>query len=112
MPKFTLYATQELLASNVKSAGTVIVGKEISVTFTVCIAVETFPLASVTVHVTEVVPVGKPPIGALFVTLAIVQLSVIVGGTKVCELTQLVAFRFTVNGATITGAVTSTTVIT
>ena len=48
------------------------------VIITVCVAVAVFPLASVAVQVTVVVPTGKVA-GASFVRLAIEQLSAVAG---------------------------------
>ena len=53
----------------------------LSVTVTVCVHVAIFPLASVAVQVTVVVPFGKAE-GALFDTVTFVQLSLTEGVPK------------------------------
>ncbi len=61
--------------------GQVIVGLTVSLTVTVWVDVVVFPLPSVTVQITVVLPNGNA-IGASLVTLAILQLSVVVGTPK------------------------------
>ena len=88
------------------------VGLVSSITVTVWVAIVIFPLPSVTVQVTVVTPIGNA-IGALLVILAIEQLSVTVGVIKFTPVAKQVdADKFSAIGAVITGAVTSTTVIT
>jgi hypothetical protein len=58
IPKSTLVAVLPSLADTVTFTGQVIVGTERSRTFTRCVAVAVFPLLSVTVQVTMVVPNG------------------------------------------------------
>ena len=59
-------------------AGQVITGGMLSVTVTIWAQVAVFPLASVAVQVTVVVPFGKTA-GALLLTVVPVQLSLIAG---------------------------------
>ena len=70
-----------------------------------------FPEASVTVHVTVVVPTGNA-VGALFVTLAMVQLSVVTGVPKLRLVTvhPVVKVVAIFAGAVITGMMLSITV--
>src|SRR5688500_19784968 len=82
-----------------------------STTFTVCAAVAVLPLASVTVHVTVVVPSGKTD-GASFVTLN-AQLSLACGVPNATfEAEQAVASvpTVTAGGAAMVGSVLSATV--
>ena len=58
-----------------------ITGGMLSVTVTVCVHVEIFPLASVAVHVTVVAPFGKVA-GALLLMTTPEQLSLAVGVPK------------------------------
>ena len=111
VPNATPVAAQEAFAFTVMFAGAVIVGKVTSVTVTNCVAVFTFPLPSVTVHVTVVVPSGNVA-GALFVTEATEQLSNVTGVPKTTPEATQEAFEFKVilAGATIVGNVTSETV--
>ena len=74
VPKFTPVAVQPLFIVVCTFAGQVIVGITSSVTVTVWVHVEVFPLASVAVQVTVVLPFGKA-VGALLLTVAPVQLS-------------------------------------
>ena len=71
-----------------------------------------FPLASVTVQVTVVVP-AKNSNGALFVTLATLQLSAVIGVPKTTPAAPQDADEATViaAGAIIVGFIASTTVI-
>jgi hypothetical protein len=73
-------------------------------------AVELFPAASLTVQITSVVPNGKVA-GALFVTLVTEQLSAVVGVPKTIPvaLHEAFAVALTVEGATIVGALVSST---
>jgi hypothetical protein len=86
-------------------------GLVLSFTVTVCVAVAVLPEPSVTVHVTVVVPNGNGD-GALFVTLATVQLSEVVGVPIFTLNATHEAFAFTVtfDGAVIVGFVLSFTV--
>ena len=112
VPNATLNALHVPFAFTVTFAGAVIVGFVLSFIVTVCVAVAVFPEPSVTVHVTVVVPNGKVA-GALFVTLATVQLSAVVAVPKVTVVaTQLLsADAVTFAGAVIVGFVLSITVI-
>ena len=112
VPNATLNALHVPFAFTVTFAGAVIVGFVLSFTVTVWVAVAVFPDPSVTVHVTVVVPNGKVA-GALFVTLATVQLSAVVAVPKVTVVaTQLLsADAVTFAGAVIVGFVLSITVI-
>ena len=79
------------------------------VTVTVCVAVAVFPLASVAVQVTVVVPIAKGGI-ASFVNVGVPQLSEPVGVPKATpEAVQSPASVFTVTfvGAVMVGFVTS-----
>jgi hypothetical protein len=58
LPKTTLVAVLPLLAVTVTFAGQVIVGAVASLTVTLCAHVAVFPLPSVTVQMTTVVPSG------------------------------------------------------
>ena len=111
VPNATPKATQLAFALTVIAAGAVIVGFIVSVTVTVCVAVAVFPEASVTVHVTVVVPTGNA-VGALFVTLAMVQLSVVTGVPKLRLVTvhPVVKVVAIFAGAVITGMMLSITV--
>ena len=93
-------------------AGATIVGKIESMTLTIWVAVAVFPLASVTVQVTVVVP-AKNSNGALFVTLATLQLSAVIGVPKTTPAAPQDADEATViaAGAIIVGFIASTTVI-
>ncbi len=59
VPRLTPVAVQPEFVVTLTVAGQVIVGGTLSVTFTVCVHVAVFPLPSVTVHVTVVLPSGK-----------------------------------------------------
>ena len=74
-------ATDEIVIA----VGATIVGFTVSTTVTVWLALTVFPLPSITVQVTVVVPIGNVD-GALLVTLATVQLS---NGTGVPKTTLL-----------------------
>jgi hypothetical protein len=78
MPKFAIPAPHDAFALTVNASGAIIVGLMSSNTTTNCKAVAVFPLLSVTVQVTVVVPIGKIS-GALFVILAMPQLSSVTG---------------------------------
>jgi hypothetical protein len=78
VPKFAITASHDAFAFTVSASGATIVGLMSSTTTISCVAVAVFPLLSVTVHVTIVVPVAKIS-GALFVTLAMPQLSAVTG---------------------------------
>jgi hypothetical protein len=113
VPKTTPVAVQLEFALTVTAEGAVIVGFVLSTTVTTCVAVAIFPALSVNVHVTVVLPIGKD-VGALLVTLATLQLSVVYAlpnkkdafGTL-----QLVdAEKTTFPGGTIIGKPLSTTV--
>src|SRR5690606_24185525 len=74
-PSATVAASQLLLSvAIVTGAGAVITGFWLSSTITVCVAEAVFPTASVAVHVTIVVPIGKVA-GALLDTVVPIQLS-------------------------------------
>jgi hypothetical protein len=95
----------------VKAAGATIVGRTVSITVTVWVAVAVFPLASVTVHVTVVTPNGYED-SPLLVTEATVQLSAETGvpSTTLIAIQLLLAETITLAGADIVGSVVSTTV--
>ncbi len=111
VPSTTLNAAQALLASTSTSIGAVIVGLILSRTVIICVAVFTFPLPSVTVHVTVVVPKANVA-GASFVIEATEQLSAVTGVPKTTPVAIQLAFAFKVifAGAVIEGKVTSVTV--
>ena len=113
VPNATLNAAHALFAFTVTFAGAVIVGLVLSTTVTTCVAVEVKPEASVTVQVTVVLPNGNAA-GALFVTLATEQLSEVTGVPKATPVAVHAVFVLTViaAGATMVGAMLSTTVIT
>jgi hypothetical protein len=93
-------------------AGQTIVGSSISVTVTICSQVAMFPLPSVTVQVTVVLPSGKTA-GASFVTEAIEQLSSTVGVPRTTPLavhSSASVFTATGAGQTIVGSSISVTV--
>ena len=98
----------------VTADGAVIVGSILSTTVTTCVDVAVFPLPSVTVQVTVVLPRGKL-VGASFVVPATLQLSAVVGVPKTIfakAVAQVPASTFTVTaaGAVIVGSILSTTV--
>ena len=107
-PKFTLKATHPLLAVSVKSDGAMIAGLIASLTVTLCVVVAWLPLASVTVHVTVVVPTGNIA-GALLVALATEQLSAVVIPKLIFEAPQAKLDGTVISAATIVGKVVSTT---
>ena len=92
-------------------AGQLITGPWLSKTVTVCVAVLIFPLPSVTVQVTVVVPIGKVA-GALLVTDATEQLSEVIGVPSEIPVAWHVLFEGVemFAGAVIVGKVLSTTV--
>jgi hypothetical protein len=92
-------------------AGAVMVGLMLSTTVTSCVAVAVLPAASVTVQVTVVLPNGNAT-GALFTTLATVQLSEVTGEPSATPVAVHAVLVFTViaAGATIVGLALSTTV--
>jgi hypothetical protein len=110
-PKLGITAPQLALAETVNAAGAVIVGFVLSFTVTNWVTVVVLPLLSVTVHVTVVAPKAKT-LGALLVTLAIVQLSVAVGkpSATLNAAQELFAVTTTFAGAVTTGACVSVTV--
>ncbi len=111
LPNVANVAEQELFAFTVMLAGTTIVGAVLSFTVTVCVAVAVLPEPSVTVQITVVVPNGNGD-GALFVTLATVQLSEVVGVPIFTLNATHEAFALTVtfDGAVIVGFALSFTV--
>jgi hypothetical protein len=110
VPNATLNATHEPFAATTTAAGAVTTGACVSLTVTVCVAVDTFPLLSVTVQFTVVVPNGKIA-GALLVTVATPQLSAVVGVPSTTVVAAQFAFAETTifAGATIVGFVLSIT---
>ena len=98
VPKLTPCATQPLFVIVVTGDGAVTTGAVVSVTITTCVAVFVLPFASVTVHNTFVVPIGKVA-GALFVTLDTEQLSPVAGVPNATVVLQPVAFTLTVSFA-------------
>ncbi len=112
VPNATPVAVQAEFVLTVNAAGAVIVGFTLSTTVTTCVAVAEFPAASITVQVTVVFPNGKE-VGALFVTLATVQLSAVTGVPSTTPVAVQAAFVFTVTaaGAVMVGRTVSTTVI-
>ena len=112
-PNATPVAVQLEFALTVTAEGAVIVGLVLSTTVTTCVAVAIFPALSVTVHVTVVFPIGNDA-GALLVTLATLQLSVVYAlpNTKAefVTLQLVVALKTTFPGGTTIGKPLSTTV--
>ena len=89
----------------------VIVGNTESITVTIWFAVVLFPLISVAVQVTVVVPIGKI-VGALFETTVPEQLSSITGVPKLTPVNEHVAVTCKIRsaGATKVGKIVSITV--
>ena len=110
VPKVTEVATQFASAFTVTAAGAVMVGRVVSDTVTVCVAVAVFPEASVTVHVTVVFPNWNVP-GALFVATSPEQLSEVVAEPKLTPVATQLASAYTVSaaGAVMVGGVDSRT---
>ena len=98
-------------AFTVTVEGAVMVGKVLSTTVIICVAVAVKPLPSVTVHVTVVLPKLKV-VGALFTTVATEQLSAVIGVPRFKPVTPQVALALVVIsiGAVIVGLILSTTV--
>jgi hypothetical protein len=116
VPKEAIVALQ-LAASSLAliAAGQVIVGFCVSVTVTICVQVAVNPLASVTVQVTVVEPVGYAVDGWLFVTEATEQLSAVVGVPKeatVASHEAASAFTLMAAGQVMVGFCVSVTVTT
>ena len=111
VPKTTLNAAHALFALTVTLAGAVIVGVVTSVTVTNWVAVDVFPLPSITVQITVVVP-SVNDAGALFVTETTEQLSAVTGVPSTTPVATQAAFAVTVllAGAMIDGLIKSTTV--
>lgn len=111
VPSATPVAVQAVLVLAVMLAGAVIVGLILSVTVTVCVAVFVFPDPSVTIHVTVVTPIGKA-VGALLVTVATAQLSLVTGVPRVTPVAVQPVFvvAATFAGAVIAGKILSVTV--
>ena len=106
LPSTTPEAVQLLGSAMVLTLeGGVIAGFSASITVTVCSAVAVFPEASVMVHVTLVIPRGKLA-GALFLTVAPEQFSLVTGVPRLAEAVHfpLSAFRVRLAGAVIVGA--------
>jgi hypothetical protein len=104
-------AVQPELVVTATAAGQLIVGFTLSVTVTFWVQVAVLPLLSVTVQVTVVTPIGKAA-GALLVTLATPQLSLVTGVPKATPLAvqpELVA-TVTAAGQLIAGFSLSVTV--
>jgi hypothetical protein len=112
-PKITPVAKHEpTFALTVTSTGQVIIGLCVSLTITVCWQVAVFPLLSIAVQMTRLVPIGNCA-GALFVTVGVPQLSLTVGLPKVTPLAKHApAFAFTVTlaGQIMLGGCVSVTV--
>jgi hypothetical protein len=110
-PKLTPVAVHPALAFTIFGAGAVITGFELSTTVTVCVAVLIFPLPSVTVQVTIVVPKAYTAV-PLLITAAIEQLSETIGVPKFKLKATQFALADTVKfeGAVIVGSVLSVTV--
>jgi hypothetical protein len=113
VPREIPVAVQDAFAKAETFAGAVIVGKVVSVTVTVCVAVLMFPLPSVTVQITVVIPNGKA-VGALLVVEATEQLSAVTGvpKTTLVAVQPTLVFTETFAGAVIVGKVVSVTVTT
>ena len=111
VPNANPVTPQVALDETVRAAGATMVGFEASVIVTNCVAVAVLPLASVTVQVTVVAPIGNV-VGALFVTLATEQLSEVAGVPKETFNAKqpLLVVVVTANGAVIVGIVVSLTV--
>ena len=101
------------LDETVIAVGATIVGTAVSSTVTNCVAVAVFPAASITVQVTVVAPIGNV-VGALFVTVATVQLSVVTGVPNATFKAKqsLLVETVTAVGAVMVGTATSLTVTT
>src|SRR5574343_610706 len=91
--------------------GATINGATVSTIVTICVAVDTFPELSVTVHVTVVFPIGNTK-GALLVTLTTEQLSVVTGVPNITFTAKhpMFAGQVIADGAVIVGFVASVTV--
>ena len=109
VPNTTPVAVQAVFVVAVTFAGAVIVGKTLSTTDTVCVAVLIFPAPSVTVQVTVVEPAGKV-VGALFVTEATEQLSAVMGVPKTTPVAEVQPVAITLAGAVMVGKTLSVTV--
>jgi hypothetical protein len=112
VPKDTPVAVHAVFVLTVIAAGAVIVGTTLSVTVITCVAVAVLPAASNTVQVTVVFPTVKI-LGALFVTLATVQLSDVTGVPIEIPVAVHPVFVFTETfaGAMIVGRTVSITVM-
>jgi hypothetical protein len=108
----TTVALQFVPAVAVIATGVVITGAVVSLTVTNCVLVIELPAASVAVHVTTVLPIGKiPPAGALFVKVTVVQLSAAVGAVNVTVAVHPdPAVAVIATGVVNVGAVTSITI--
>jgi hypothetical protein len=113
VPNETPVAVHPVLVFADTAAGAVMVGFTLSVTVTTCVAVAVFPDPSVTVHVTVVLPNGKA-VGALLVTEATEQLSLVVGVPNETPVAVHPVFVFadTAAGAVMAGFTLSLTVTT
>ena len=106
VPNTTPVAVQAVLVVAVTLAGAVMVGKTLSTTVTICVAVLIFPDPSVTVQVTVVEPAGKV-VGALLVTEATEQLSAVVGTPKTTPVAEVQPVAVTLAGAVMVGKILS-----
>jgi hypothetical protein len=111
LPKTTPVAVHPVLVVVLIARGATIVGKELSTTVTTCVAVDVLPDPSTTVHVTVVFPNGNE-LGALFVTLATEQLSLVTGVPKFVFTAKhpLLVDIVSAAGAVIAGVIISVTV--
>ena len=111
VPNTNPVTPQVALDETVIAVGATMVGTDVSCIVTNCVAVAVFPAASVTVHVTVVAPIGKV-VGALFVTVATVQLSAVSGVPNATFKAKqsLLVETVTAVGAVMVGTATSLTV--
>jgi hypothetical protein len=107
VPRLAMIASHDAgSAFTFTAAGQVIVGFWVSVTVTICVQVAVKPLASVTVQMTVVEPIGKVVLAWSFVTLATEQLSAVVGEPRPARIASHEAgsaFTFTAAGQVILG---------
>jgi len=108
VPRFIPVAKHPEFVTARTVSGAVIIGFILSNTVTYCTALDEFPLLSVTVHVTVVLPKGKA-LGASFNTVATTQLSEVDGVPKFTPVAVQPEFVFTeiAIGAVIEGFVIS-----
>ena len=102
------------VASVVISSGLISNGLVVSTMFTFCIAVVTFPFASVAVHSTSVVPIGKTS-GALFListgNMSVAVASPISTGVSTAVASVVISSGFISNGFVVSSIVTFCTAV-